>query len=349
MKKYLIPEEGNFYKANLHCHTTVSDGRYTPEQVKEAYMKQGYSIVAFTDHDIFIPHPELQSDDFLPLNGFELSITEEDPNEPDKPFPLVGTSHMGLIALDPNTDMQPVYHRTKYVYGNSVKYRDAVKYDENEPDYERSYTPECISDMMARGREKGFFVTYNHPRWSMETYEQYINYENMHAMEIYNHTCYTGGFEEYNGMVYDEMLRAGKRIFCTATDDNHNVTSLDSPHCDSFGGFVMIKAPKLEYRCVTEALLKGDFYASRGPEIKSLWFDDEDRTIHVECSDAVRIVCSTGIRRQRCFYAGDFKKDTITSAEFKVTEDDNYVRITVYDEHGLTADTNAYFIDELLK
>ena len=26
MRKYLLPENGNFYKANLHCHTTVTDG-----------------------------------------------------------------------------------------------------------------------------------------------------------------------------------------------------------------------------------------------------------------------------------------------------------------------------------
>ena len=52
MKKYLLPESGNFYKANLHCHTTLSDGRLTPEEIKELYKSQGYSIVAYTDHNI---------------------------------------------------------------------------------------------------------------------------------------------------------------------------------------------------------------------------------------------------------------------------------------------------------
>ena len=27
MRKYLLPETGNFYKSNLHCHTTMSDGK----------------------------------------------------------------------------------------------------------------------------------------------------------------------------------------------------------------------------------------------------------------------------------------------------------------------------------
>ena len=41
----------NYYKANLHCHSTNSDGKATPEQLKEEYMKQGYSVIAYTDHE----------------------------------------------------------------------------------------------------------------------------------------------------------------------------------------------------------------------------------------------------------------------------------------------------------
>ena len=46
-------------------------------------------------------------------------------------------------------------------------------------------------------------------------------------------------------MAYDEILRSGKRIYCISTDDNHNRG--DEPAHDSFGGFTMIKAEKLEY------------------------------------------------------------------------------------------------------
>ena len=37
MRKYLLPEKGEFYKANLHCHSTYSDGNWTPEEIKERY------------------------------------------------------------------------------------------------------------------------------------------------------------------------------------------------------------------------------------------------------------------------------------------------------------------------
>ena len=55
MRKYLLPKDGIFYKANLHCHSTHSDGKLTVEQLKEVYKKEGYSVVAFSDHNVLIP------------------------------------------------------------------------------------------------------------------------------------------------------------------------------------------------------------------------------------------------------------------------------------------------------
>ena len=77
MRKYLLPHTGNFYKANLHCHTNISDGRCTPEQIKEIYKANGYSVVAYTDHEVFITHNELKDEAFLPLNGYEIGIKEK--------------------------------------------------------------------------------------------------------------------------------------------------------------------------------------------------------------------------------------------------------------------------------
>ena len=72
MKRILLPEESGdlrYYRANLHCHSTLSDGRKTVEQIREDYMTHGYSIVAFTDHDVFLRHNDLSHDGFLALNG----------------------------------------------------------------------------------------------------------------------------------------------------------------------------------------------------------------------------------------------------------------------------------------
>ena len=338
MKKYLLPPGGQFFKANLHCHTTCSDGKLTPEEVKEAYKAHGYSIVAYTDHFLLLPHDDLTDANFLALNGVEL-----DNGQNIAVHRYKKTCHICYIALDPDNTAQVCYHREKYVRGNMLAFRDKVNVDESMPDFERNYDPECVSEMMRIGRERGFFVTYNHPSWSMENYGDYGRYENMHAMEIYNHSSGAAGFEEYNPHVYDELLRQGKRIYCIATDDNHNGKPFDDPRCDSFGGFTMIKADKLEYKTITDALVAGNFYASQGPKIHDLWF--EDGQIHVTTSAAEKIVMSTGTRKTRNVTRMPGK--TLKKASFEVAPDDKFVRITVIDTYGKHANTNAYFVDEL--
>lgn len=331
MKKFLLPEMGNFYKANLHCHSTVSDGKRTPQEIKTIYMNNGYSVVAFTDHNVIVPHPELISNDFLPLYGFEAEVDAAGTED----WSTKKTCHICFIAKDPNHIVMPFYHRTGYIWGNAAKYREQLSYDESQPDYVRQYSHAGVNDMIRRGREAGFFVTYNHPTWSRQDYSDYMGYNGMHAMEIMNYTSWVGGYLDYNPRVYDDMLAAGKRIYAIAADDNHGWMN------DECGGWTMIKATSLDYLTIMEALEKGHFYASWGPNINSLWVEDD--SIHITCSPANRIVVTYQSRRS---YALNGKG--LTEAVFKLRPDDGYVRITVVDGNGRCADTNAYFMSDLL-
>ena len=258
MKIHLLPESGSFYKANLHTHSTVSDGRWSVEEIKKNYMDKGYSIVAYTDHQVFLNHSYLSDDSFLALNGYEVDIPE------DKPWgEHTKTCHFCLIALDGERTVQRIYHDSVFIDKNA----DRVELAKDREPIVRKYDPEFISSLMKEAREDGFFVTYNHPVWSLETNDEYLRYSGMHAMEIVNYGSYITGHEEHNGTLYDNMLHNGQRIYCIAADDNHNVNGIDHPKSDSFGGFTMIKAERLDYRSVTDALLSGSFYASEGPEI----------------------------------------------------------------------------------
>lgn len=339
MRKYLLSEKGNFYRANLHCHTTVSDGKHTPEQIKQLYKSRGYSIVAFTDHDVMIDHSYLDDADFLALRGYEMEITETR----DIPSFHKKTAHLCAIALSRDVERQVCFHREKYMIGSSGDYKDRVKFDESLPDYVRVYSHEGVSDVMSRARSGGFFVTYNHPTWSNENYSDYIGYSGMHAMEIYNGACITSGYEDINSHAYDDILRSGKRIYAIGADDNHNFHPDHTRRSDSCVAATVIKAPALEYEAITQALLDGNFYATMGPEIKELYF--EDGRIHVRTSPADRIIMTTAGRRRAIEYRE--KGRALTSASFAVSESYSYVRITVIDKAGKRADTNAYFTDEL--
>ncbi len=334
MKKLLLDKNLGWFKANLHCHSVVSDGTKTPEELKAMYMAQGYSAIAFTDHNVLVDHSDLTDDRFVALNGYEMDITQEGVE-----FLRAKTCHLCYVALAPGNLTQVCYHREKYLFGNAPKYRDRLRFDETKPDFERHYTPECINEMIAAGRENGFFVTYNHPVWSLEDYADYTAYRGMNAMEMVNYGCVAGGYPDYNEREYDDMLRAGNRIFCTATDDNHNHGN------DSFGGFTMIQAERLSYEALTDALVAGQFYSSEGPEIYSLFY--EDGKIHIECSPAASVRLNTGVRRAELRLAEGEKG--VTEAAFDVQDTDEYVRLTVTGFDGKHANTNAYFVDELMK
>ncbi len=335
MKKYLINDKGVFYKANLHTHTTLSDGVFSPEQIKQIYLDLGYSIVAYTDHDLFIPHNDLTDDKFLALNGYEWEIYEEPYTKGKRDTRSI---HACVIARSPDMCTPIGCHREKYYIQNNYENRKLVKFDENEPDFERNYTTECINTFFKKAEDAGFFITYNHPTWNGETYEQYIEYENMHAFEIFNTGCYVGGYDEYNPRVFDDFLRSGKKIYCVATDDTHK-------QADVAGGWVNIKAEKLEYKTIMNALFDGQFYSSNGAEIKELYIEGDEVTI--ETSPAQSIVMNCGTRRLQC------KKNTdgspVTKATFKVFPYDKYIRFTVRGLNGEWANSNAYDVYELLK
>ena len=56
---------------------------------------------------------------------------------------------------------------------------------------------------------------------------------------------------------------------------------------------------------------------------------------------------TTGVRKCNIRWAE--KDEILTEAEFEVKPEYGYVRITVIDAAGWHADTNAYFVDDLLK
>jgi len=38
-------------RGNVHAHTTLSDGKRTPQELIDIYAKNGYDFLALTDHD----------------------------------------------------------------------------------------------------------------------------------------------------------------------------------------------------------------------------------------------------------------------------------------------------------
>lgn len=66
---------GEYRRAQLHCHTAESDGRFAPRELLEKYKAAGYSFVCITDHNRVTRYTALNSDEFLAIPGTEDTVT----------------------------------------------------------------------------------------------------------------------------------------------------------------------------------------------------------------------------------------------------------------------------------
>jgi hypothetical protein len=312
-RRYLLPENGNFYKANLHSHGTYSDGALTPECAKELYKNEGYSIYAYTEHNQLNYFKELNDDDFLVLCGFELHVANEWGGDV-----FEKNCHINAIARDPDNAV--------YI------------------DRPQSYDPDEINRVIKELIDANYIVNYNHPSWSSEEPSDYLQLEGFTAMEIYNSNATVVTNNGRNDYHYDVMLRHGKKLFCIATDDNHNSNLISENYrrSDSFGGWTVFKAPVLTYTKIIEAFDAGNFYCSTGPEIFEYYI--EDNKICIKCSPISVIYIKndeTGALDRAYSENNDMEYFEYDFAEAR--ERSKYIRFELVDANGHTAYTNPIY------
>ena len=331
--KHLLPQVPRYFKTNLHTHTTISDGKLSCEEVKEAYKALGYQILCLTDHNTLINHSDMNEPDFLMLTGVEININSTNARVSGTP-----TYHMNLIAKEPDNLWYPAKIQNRF--RNVEEYESKMQYD----NMELQYDPDSINAMIAKANEKGFLVMYNHPTWSCQTYPDYAPLKGLWGMELRNTECCMLGHNENNFRVYKDLLTLGNTIFPLGTDDLHSPRALGK-------SWIMVGSEELSYGSVIEALEKGEFYMSCGPEITDLRV--EDKVLKVTCSDAQRVNMETYGRTAAVVQA---EGDPIHEAEFpldnlleRLGEDPAaFIYITVTAPDGSYATTRPYYLRDLL-
>lgn len=333
---YLSPDMPQ-YRANLHSHSNLSDGKLTPEQMVRAYRDKGYSILAITDHEAPYDHTGLSTPDFLMLTGYEAYIR---PSAECRFDPFGPEIHMNLLARDP--------HNTSIVGfdPNFCKYMP-LDLAEQRPHAgalgPRRYTREYIQSFIDAARAAGYLVTYNHPCWSMEDEADILSYDGCFSLEVFNTGSMKISGYECNMALYDKFLRRGKFLYCHGADDNHNAKPFGDLLCDSFGAWTMVLADELSYPAVIRALEQGRFYATTGPTITELRFDG----LHVRlgCTPAQRVILHGSPKLARSFYHADGAP--VTLAEFDLPPQAEYFYFSVLAADGTAAHTRAFRRSEL--
>ena len=342
MRQFLLPQTERIYKANMHTHTTLSDGDLTPEEMKALYKSHGYQIIAYSDHDFCFPQSALNDHDFLTLTSYEVAINEHNPRSPyDKCY------HLNLFARDPENVrlvcFDPVYGKSTLEERPGLENSLVIHNRED-----RIYSTEYVNHLIDEANKAGFFVSYNHPRWSQQNYADYIGLRGIWGIEVYNSDCAQGGFGEEDVRPFEDLLRAGVPVFPLATDDIH------APR-DAFGGFLMVAAKTLSYGDVITALENGDFYASTGAQIRELSL--ENGKLNVVCDPAHHICVETECRcafRANAPAGGTLTEATINLSKwYNISREGNqipaYFRVSVVDTNGKRAWSRPYYLSEVSK
>ena len=144
---------GRWCKANLHSHTTVSDGKATPAERVDQYRRAGYDVLALTDHRVTNDVTGLSDRSMLVISGQEYH-----PACPDVPIPY------HLVALH-------VPHGLRFTKTESA------------------HANRCI----AKVRRAGGVTILAHPFWCGQGYEDFKHLKGISAIEVYNTTCNWAG------------------------------------------------------------------------------------------------------------------------------------------------------------
>jgi hypothetical protein len=187
-------------------------------------------------------------------------------------------------------------------------------------------TPAAFAGAVASGG----FVTFNHPWWMHEHWNeaQMLQLRGAHALEVYNALIETHPGTSACDVLWDRMLSCGYRLWGTATDDAHLGEERNR-------AWVMVDAAR-EAGAIVAALKAGRFYASSGAVLRRIAVEDGCLVVEGEGVEEIRFYCRKGEMHAR---------HLASSARYRLREDDLYVRAVAYGRGSAMAWTNPVFID----
>lgn len=307
-----------FYRGNIHCHSTASDGKLPPEEVARRYREAGYSFLCFTEHELFTGRTDLGSDTFLVIPAVEWSCSTggkvDVPDQCHHINAIEGTAAM--LNSAPLGRFQPGDIMPRLPYQGEASVR-------------------IMLDVI---RGHGCIAIYNHPVWSRVRPQDYGLLNGFAGVEVHNYGCELEDFTGFSETYWDNQLSDGSHVFAVATDDNHNAKLPD----DSFGGWIMVHAPMLTQDAIIQAIVDGHFYASTGPDIQR--YGIRNGVAFVECSgvNQVNFVCGGNINCGSTTWdiAGG---DGVTYAEHRISGRESYIRVRCQRKDGKIALSQPLF------
>lgn len=309
------------YKANLHTHTTKSDGGLAPQMAVDHYHQLGYNILAITDHnEVTYPWTEFAS---MEASGKSKERLENGQIDPESIiYENRDPEALGMIAIQGNEVSAP--HHIGSLFN-----------DYNHP------TKQEDSAFVSIAAKDGL-VIINHPgrykhnaQWYIDFYKKY---NHLIGMEIYNQ----GDRYPSDRQLWDSVLVAllpVRTVWAYSNDDMHREKSIGR----NWNIFVL---PELSEEWVRKGIEKGRsfyVYAPEGhsntniPVIHSVQVNTKNGQIQLEATGQDSIRWISGGKK---VYKGNLIKLD------DCPELSAYVRAEIYGANGFIMGTQPFLIQK---
>lgn len=299
----------NWYKGNIHTHTTESDGDEEPRKVVSWYRKHGYDFLVLSDH-----------------NHVTLLDYSSGKRRFKKPLMIPGEE----VSVNLANGRIPVH-----INGIGIE-RLVEPIDAGEVVATLQANINAIIDA-------GGIASINHPNYKWAYDHEVINQiQGASLLEIFNGhpavNLFGGNGRPSTEEIWDHVLSAGRPIYGVATDDSHNYKDFSPSHSNPGRGWVVVQAEELSQEAIIAGLSSGNFYASTGVTLSDLIITPSGISITIEQErDFVYTTRFTSLGGSLLCEA------TGTIAEYNATGEDNYVRATVIASSGTKAWTQPVF------
>lgn len=214
-------------KLGLHTHTTLSDGRATPEEAAQIYLNEGYDAIAITDHWHYGEKCEIEG--LKILSGCEYNIGGHD-----------GAHVVHVIGVGMTSDPQ---------IPEDWKNMQKTAFQK-------------AAEVIKKIKLYNGLAIVGHPAWSLNTPEQLISLGDFDGTEIYNSVSECGMSDRaYSDVIIDQLATAGRLTNILAVDDTHYYEG------DQCRGWIMVESTDMDTDRLVRNIRAGRFYATQGPEV----------------------------------------------------------------------------------
>jgi len=274
-------ENHQHYKANLHTHTTRSDGSLSPQEVVDRYHALGYKILAITDHNE-VTYPWEGFSALKHSNSAKEKLEEGRIDSSAVNYENRDPEELNMFAIQGNEVSSP-HHLGSYFsnYGDQPG-------DEH-------VTIEAIAQKngLTLLNHPGRYTNRNPEKYTVDFYADVFNrYHHVTGMEVYNQ----GDRYPTDRKLWDEVLSTTmpeRPIWGYSNDDFHGG---DEKLGRNWNLFIL---PELTEESIRQGMLDGRFlhvYAVEGhrgpetPKIESIKINKKKGTIGIQSSgqDSIR-------------------------------------------------------------